>query len=117
MPSTPVNAPPQGFASSSQGFAASSQDGSVPSQGLAAPQLVHKKRKVVKRVSFAGGFFVAPNPIDFDKPFARFANLSENPVSFSTVLAIFGVYLIMLFWARREDRKDIIKVIFIQFSL
>eukprot|EP00794_Sanderia_malayensis_P014077 gene14077-15546_t len=69
----------------------------------------NKPRRVVKRVSFAGGFFVAPNPIDFDKAFAGFANLAENPVAFSTVLAMFGVYLIMLFWARREDRKDILR--------
>ena len=78
--------------------------------GQYAVQPVRKVKKVVKRVSFAGGFFVAPNPIDFDKAFAGFANLAENPVAFSTVLAIFGVYLMMLFWARREDRKDIIKV-------
>ncbi len=86
-----------------------------PSSGNAQMQKAsqfnhHQHRKVVKRVSFAGGFFVAPNPIDFDKAFAGFANLSENPVAFSTVLAMFGVYLIMLFWARREDRKDLLKV-------
>ena len=76
-----------------------------------ALQPVRTFKKVVKRVSFASGLFVAPNPIDFDKAFAGFSNLSENPVAFSTVLAIFGVYLIMLFWARREDRKDLLKVI------
>lgn len=76
-----------------------------------AMQPVRKVKKVVKRVSFASGLFVAPNPIDFDKAFAGFANLAENPVAFSTVLAILGVYLIMLFWARREDRKDLLKVL------
>ena len=58
---------------------------------------------------------MAPNPIDFDKAFAGFANLAENPVAFSTVLAILGVYLIMLFWARREDRKDLMKVMLSKF--
>ena len=85
------------------------QQGSVGNQGALQP--VRKVKKVVKRVSFASGLFVAPNPIDFDKAFAGFANLSENPVAFSTVLAIFGVYLVMLFWARREDRKDLLKVL------
>ena len=72
--------------------------------------VVPRKRTVVKRATFAGGFFVAPNPIDFSKAFAGFTNLSENPVCFSVVLSIFGVYLILLFWARREDRKDIERV-------
>ena len=85
------------------------QQGSVG--GAKAVQPVRKVKKVVKRVSFASALFVAPNPIDFDKAFAGFSNLSENPVAFSTVLSIFGVYLIMLFWARREDRKDLLKVI------
>ena len=70
---------------------------------------VHKK-KVIKRATFAGGFFVAPNPIDFSKAFAGFANLAENPVAFATVLSIFGIYLLLLFWARREDRKDVERV-------
>ena len=87
----------------------SAQQGSTG--GQTALQPVRRAKKVIKRVSFASGLFVAPNPIDFDKAFAGFANLSENPVAFSTVLAIFGVYLIMLFWARREDRKDLLKVI------
>lgn len=66
--------------------------------------------QVIKRATFAGGFFVAPNPIDFAKAFAGFSNLAENPVAFATVLSIFGVYLLLLFWARREDRKDIQRV-------
>ena len=72
---------------------------------------VHK-RKVIKRATFAGGFFVAPNPIDFSKAFAGFANLADNPVAFATVLSIFGIYLLLLFWARREDRKDVERVRF-----
>ncbi|XP_065682979.1 polycystin family receptor for egg jelly isoform X2 [Hydra vulgaris] len=69
-----------------------------------------KKEKVkreVKRATFAASFFVAPNPIDFSKVFSGFLNLSNNPTAFSVVLSIFGIYLILLFWARREDRKDV----------
>lgn len=65
------------------------------------------RKKKITRATFAGGFFVMPNPIDFSKAFAGFANLAENPVAFATVLSILGAYLILLFWARREDRKDI----------
>ena len=77
-------------------------------QKLNQPERVKKKK--ITRATFAGGFFVAPNPIDFSKAFAGFANLAENPVAFATVLSILGLYLILLFWARREDRKDIEKV-------
>ena len=53
--------------------------------------------------------FVAPNPIDFNKVFN--ANLAENPVALAAVLGIFGVYLILAVYARREDKKDIGKVL------
>jgi len=49
--------------------------------------------------------FVAPNPIDFNKVFS--ANLAENPVALAAVLGIFGVYLILAIYARREDKKDV----------
>ena len=52
--------------------------------------------------------FVAPNPIDFNKVFN--ANLAENPVALAAVLGIFGVYLILAVYARREDKKDVGKV-------
>ena len=52
---------------------------------------------------------MAPNPIDFNKVFN--ANLAENPVALAAVLGIFGVYLILAVYARREDKKDIGKVL------
>ncbi|XP_015762233.1 PREDICTED: polycystic kidney disease protein 1-like 2 [Acropora digitifera] len=51
--------------------------------------------------------FVAPNPIDFNKVFN--ANLAENPVALAAVCAIFGAYLIVAIYARREDLKDVEK--------
>ncbi|EDO31945.1 predicted protein, partial [Nematostella vectensis] len=51
-------------------------------------------------------FFPAPNPIDFDKVFAN-VNFAENPIALSVVLSIFGVYLILAIYSRREDKKDI----------
>ena len=51
---------------------------------------------------------MAPNPIDFNKVFN--ANLAENPVALAAVCGIFGVYLILAIYARREDKKDITRV-------
>ena len=59
-----------------------------------------------------GGPFAKPNPIDFTKAFQGFANVGENPTVFAVVLSLFGVYLILLIWARWRDRKDSEKVSF-----
>ena len=74
-----------------------------------APPQQRSKRKIT-RATFASSFFPAPNPIDFSSVFSGFVNLDDNPLVFSVVLSIFGVYLLLLFWARREDRKDLTKV-------
>lgn len=52
--------------------------------------------------------FVAPNPIDFNKVFN--ANLAENPIALAVVCGIFGVYLILAIYSRREDLKDVERV-------
>jgi len=55
---------------------------------------------------------VAPNPIDFDKVFAAFGNLAEtgNFVVLSTVCVILGLYVLGLVLARREDKRDELRV-------
>ncbi len=63
-------------------------------------------------MSFATGF-TAPkvNTIDFDKIFANLPEmLAENQLVYSTVLAIFFLYILLLVWARHMDKKDIEKV-------
>ena len=62
--------------------------------------------------AFGGDFFVAPNPIDFDKVFAAFGNLAEsgNFVVLAVCCSIWGLYLVMLVLARRQDKKDEFKV-------
>lgn len=62
--------------------------------------------------AFGGDFFVAPNPIDFDKVFAAFGNLAEtgNFVVLSTVCVILGLYVIALVFARKEDKQDELRV-------
>ena len=65
--------------------------------------------------AFGGGFVIAPNPIDLDKVFTEFTRLGEtgNYLVLVTVCAIFGVYLLVLIWARKADVLDERKVSFI----
>lgn len=56
--------------------------------------------------SFGGGFVVAPNPIDFDKVFEGFKNLSDNVSVFATIITALAVYILMAVWLRRKDKKD-----------
>lgn len=58
---------------------------------------------------FSAEFFVPPNTINFATVFAKI-NIAENPAVFSTVIAIIGIYLLMLVWARRADINDAKKV-------
>ncbi|XP_070540434.1 polycystin-1-like protein 2 [Ptychodera flava] len=57
--------------------------------------------------SFGAAFYVVPpNPIDFDTVFDKFAHLDSNPSVFSTVIVIFALYLLIVIWARRKDRRE-----------
>ena len=58
--------------------------------------------------SFASDFFVPPNKIDWSK--VSLEELLKNPLVFSVVCGIFGLYFILVLWARRADRKDLEKV-------
>lgn len=61
--------------------------------------------------SFGGNFFVAPNPIDFNKVMQRFTDFdAKNFVVFIVVFGIFGLYVFALVFARRADRRDEVKV-------
>ncbi|EDO38971.1 predicted protein, partial [Nematostella vectensis] len=66
--------------------------------------------------SFVSKFVVVPNAIDFAAAMTGFLELSENPVAFSAVMTIFGIYLILLVWARKRDLidDDQVKVVFLQ---
>ena len=65
--------------------------------------------------AFGGGVVIAPNPIDFDKVFTEFSRLGEtgNYLVPVMVCAIFGVYLVVLIWARKADMLDERKASFI----
>ena len=64
--------------------------------------------------AFGGGFVIAPNPIDLDKVFTEFTRLGEtgNYMVLVMVCSIFGVYLLVLIWARKADMLDERKVRF-----
>ncbi len=59
--------------------------------------------------TFAGGFIVLPPAIDFNKAFAN-ASFLDNPVIYSTVIALIIVYILLAIWARWMDVKDSKKV-------
>ena len=62
--------------------------------------------------AFGGQLFVAPNPIDFDKVFIEFDRLPEtgNVAVMIAVCCVFGLYLLLLVWARKADLQDALKV-------
>ena len=62
--------------------------------------------------SFGGNVVVAPNPIDFDKVFMEFARLGEsgNIAVLVTICCMFGLYFIVVVFARRADENDKVKV-------
>lgn len=60
--------------------------------------------------TFGSDFYVPPNTIDFKTVFLKFKKLHENAAVFSTVMVIFGLYIIAAIWARRKDKHDLIKV-------
>lgn len=65
--------------------------------------------KPKKELTFANSFYVAPNKIDFSSVFLKFSPLNQAAVM-ATLLLIFLIYIIIVIWARRQDRKDLLKV-------
>lgn len=55
---------------------------------------------------------MAPNPIDFDKVFTELGRLpdSGNVAVIIAVSCVFGIYLLLLLWARKADKLDLLKV-------
>ena len=64
--------------------------------------------------SFGGSLLVKPNPIDFDKVLVEFRKLDDtgNVAVIVTVMGAFMVYLLVLFVARRADKRDAARVSF-----
>ena len=62
--------------------------------------------------SFGSGFAVQPNAIDFAFVFAN-ADFLSNPTLYITEIVIAVLYIVLFIWARRQDRKDLLKVTFL----
>ena len=60
--------------------------------------------------SFAGGFLVMPNKLDFKKDIAKFLTFWENPVGIIAVSVVLFLYIIIVIFARRKDRMDFLRV-------
>ena len=59
--------------------------------------------------SFGSGFFVTPNTIDFSYVFAH-AGFADNVTIYMTIMVTLTLYALLMVWARREDRKDLMKL-------
>ena len=61
--------------------------------------------------SFGADFFVPPNKIDFVEVFTNLdQKVRENSAVLAMLSSMFGLYFIVIIWARFQDKKDIIKV-------
>ena len=62
--------------------------------------------------AFGGQLLVAPTPIDFDKVFTELAGVPDSGyiAVMIAVSCVFGLYLLLLMWARKNDKRDLMKV-------
>jgi hypothetical protein len=65
--------------------------------------------KPKKKMTFANSFYVAPNKIDFSSVFLKFSPLNQAAVM-AVLILIFIIYILIIIWTRRQDRKDLLKV-------
>nr|KAG5710399.1 hypothetical protein BaRGS_022217 [Batillaria attramentaria] len=61
--------------------------------------------------TFAAGWMVAPNRIDWDFVFSNF-DLNKNPTLYATEITVLVIFIIAIIWAREKDKKDVEKVFF-----
>ncbi|XP_063446785.1 polycystin-1-like protein 2 [Mytilus trossulus] len=59
-------------------------------------------------LTFGNTFYVAPNRIDFSTVFLRFDITNQGPV-IGTLITILLIYVLLLIWARHQDKRDIVK--------
>jgi hypothetical protein len=72
---------------------------------LSDTNLTHTHCQSNHLTTFAGGFVVLPPSIDFNYVWAN-ASFLQNPVIYSTVLALICLYILMGIWSRWMDMKD-----------
>ena len=72
---------------------------------LADSNLTHAHCLANHLTTFAGGFVVLPNAIDFNYVWSH-ASFLQNPVIYSTVIALITLYIVIGVWTRYMDCKD-----------
>lgn len=55
---------------------------------------------------------MAPSPVDFDQVLTELPRLPDtgNVAAIIAVSCLFGLYLVLLLWARKVDKRDHLKV-------
>ena len=55
---------------------------------------------------------MAPTPIDFDEVFIQLASVPDSGyiAAIIAISCVFGLYLVLLMWARKNDKQDLMKV-------
>ena len=76
---------------------------------LADSNLTHTHCVTTHLTTFAGGFIVLPNAINFSQVWAN-ASFLQNPVIYSTVIFLACLYILLAVWARYMDWRDSHKV-------
>ena len=72
---------------------------------LADTNLTHTHCVSNHLTTFAGGFLVLPNAINFNKVWAN-ASFLQNPVIYSAVICLVSLYILLSIWARYMDLRD-----------
>lgn len=65
----------------------------------------HTHCQTTHLTTFAGGYIVLPNAIDFNDAFAK-ASIQQNPTIYATIIALVCTYVLMSIWARWMDWRD-----------
>ena len=61
----------------------------------------------MKNAAMAGGLVIPPNLIDFRTVFSNLGQrFLDSPVVLSVIVGIILLYVLILLWARRQDKKD-----------
>ncbi|VDN09053.1 unnamed protein product [Dibothriocephalus latus] len=100
----------RGYFSSCNSLSGSSSSWSSYGCNVSAESTVMKTVCACNHLTtFAAGWLVAPNTVDFDYIF-RNIDFDKNPTLYATEITIAVIFLLLFIWARRKDNSDRQKV-------
>jgi hypothetical protein len=59
--------------------------------------------------TFAGGLVILPSPINWNYVFAN-ADFVQNKTIYLTIICVFIIYIVLMIYARFQDKKDLRKL-------